>query len=158
MKAISLWQPWATLWVLQIKKFETRGWPVPKTCDGVPLAIHAAQKRIRPADVGEEWYDIATGILLDADCRWENLPYGALVGVCDRIESLPITNIPIADLTTIDDFLGNWESGRHYWIPDNMRKLPSPILFPGHQSVFNIPDDIIDRPATIQKQRDLFHD
>ncbi len=44
MKAISLWQPWATLVALGIKQTETRHWA---TKHRGQLAIHAA-KRWRP--------------------------------------------------------------------------------------------------------------
>lgn len=41
MKAISLWQPWATLVAIDAKRFETRSW---KTNYRGLLAIHAAKK------------------------------------------------------------------------------------------------------------------
>lgn len=56
MKAISLWQPWATLWVLQIKRNETRSWAFPHWYTG-SVAIHAAKKKINIyADLDDaEW-------------------------------------------------------------------------------------------------------
>ncbi|TRU31740.1 MAG: ASCH domain-containing protein [Microcystis aeruginosa Ma_QC_B_20070730_S2] len=41
MKAISLWQPWASLVANGLKLYETRGWPTKYR--GV-LAIHAAKR------------------------------------------------------------------------------------------------------------------
>ena len=41
MKAISIWQPWATLIALGEKRIETRGW---ETRYRGPLAIHAAKR------------------------------------------------------------------------------------------------------------------
>ena len=41
MKCITLWQPWATLIMLGIKKIETRSW---HTQHRGPLAIHSAAK------------------------------------------------------------------------------------------------------------------
>jgi hypothetical protein len=43
MKAISLWQPWATLVAIGAKTIETRGW---STSYRGPIAIHAAKKLI----------------------------------------------------------------------------------------------------------------
>lgn len=40
MKALTLWQPWASLWAHQLKINETRSWAT--TYSG-PLAVHAAK-------------------------------------------------------------------------------------------------------------------
>jgi hypothetical protein len=44
MKAISLWQPWASLIACGAKPYETRHWAPPKELIGQPVAIHAAKK------------------------------------------------------------------------------------------------------------------
>lgn len=44
MKAISLWQPWASLIACGAKPFETRHWAPPRELIGQPIAIHAAKK------------------------------------------------------------------------------------------------------------------
>jgi activating signal cointegrator 1 len=44
VKAISLWQPWASLIACGAKPFETRDWPPPRDLIGQPIAIHAAKK------------------------------------------------------------------------------------------------------------------
>lgn len=44
MKAISLWQPWASLIACGAKPFETRSWAPPRGLIGQPIAIHAAKK------------------------------------------------------------------------------------------------------------------
>lgn len=44
MKAISLWQPWASLIACGAKPFETRSWAPPRELIGQPIAIHAAKK------------------------------------------------------------------------------------------------------------------
>lgn len=44
MKAISLWQPWASLIACGAKPFETRHWAPPRDLIGQPIAIHAAKK------------------------------------------------------------------------------------------------------------------
>ncbi len=43
MKAISLWQPWASLLVLGLKRFETRSFPFPGAVRGQRVAIHASK-------------------------------------------------------------------------------------------------------------------
>lgn len=42
MKALSLWQPWATLIAIGAKQYETRGWSTPYRG---PLIIHAAKTK-----------------------------------------------------------------------------------------------------------------
>lgn len=44
MKAISLWQPWASLIACGVKPFETRSWAPPQHLIGQSIAIHAAKK------------------------------------------------------------------------------------------------------------------
>ena len=44
MKAISLWQPWASLIACGAKPFETRSWAPPRELIGQRIAIHAAKK------------------------------------------------------------------------------------------------------------------
>ena len=49
MKAISLWQPWASLIACGAKPYETRSWAPPRDLIGKPIAIHAAKKIDRGA-------------------------------------------------------------------------------------------------------------
>lgn len=49
MKAISLWQPWASLIACGAKPFETRHWAPPRALIGQPIAIHAAKRVDRDA-------------------------------------------------------------------------------------------------------------
>ena len=44
MKAISLWQPWASLIACGAKPYETRHWAPPRDLIGQTIAIHAAKK------------------------------------------------------------------------------------------------------------------
>lgn len=44
MKAISLWQPWASLIAAGVKPFETRHWAPPRELIGTTIAIHATKK------------------------------------------------------------------------------------------------------------------
>src|SRR6185437_11075967 len=44
MRAISLWQPWASLIACGVKRYETRSWAPPRDLIGQTIAIHAAKK------------------------------------------------------------------------------------------------------------------
>lgn len=55
MKAISLWQPWASLIACGAKPYETRSWSPPRELIGQRIAIHAAKKVDKgAADFAEE--------------------------------------------------------------------------------------------------------
>lgn len=51
--AISLWQPWASLIAAGCKPFEFRSWPAPRAFWGTHIAIHAAARPVRRAEVQE---------------------------------------------------------------------------------------------------------
>jgi hypothetical protein len=59
MKAISLWQPWASLIACGAKPFETRHWAPPRELIGQRISIHAAKKVDR--DAKEFAQDLAYG-------------------------------------------------------------------------------------------------
>jgi hypothetical protein len=57
MKAISLWQPWASLIAAGLKPYETRNWAPAPSMIGQTIAIHAAKKIDRDAiDFAEELF------------------------------------------------------------------------------------------------------
>lgn len=45
MKALTIWQPWASLIVAGAKPFEFRGWRPPRSVIGQRIVIHAAARR-----------------------------------------------------------------------------------------------------------------
>ena len=54
MKALTLWQPWATLIMDGIKTRETRTWPPPSVLVGDRLAIHAGRRMAEQWMIGED--------------------------------------------------------------------------------------------------------
>lgn len=44
LRAVTLWQPWASLVIVGAKPFEFRGYPPPRTIVGERIVIHAATK------------------------------------------------------------------------------------------------------------------
>lgn len=53
MKAITVWQPWATLIAAGAKTHEFRSWPVPRWVVGQRVAIHAGARKVRQAELNE---------------------------------------------------------------------------------------------------------
>lgn len=133
MKALSLWQPWASLMAAGLKTIETRSWP---TRYRGPLAIHAVK---RPLTVGEHelihrWIGMK---LLSLDWLTMRLPFGAIVAVVQLVRCEPAGTFRV-DL--LNEAFGNFASGRWAWITQGVRLLAQPIPYRGMQGLFDIPD------------------
>ena len=159
MKAITIWQPWASLISCGIKKYETRGWP---TKYRGPIAIHAAAKN--PQTLPRE----VRGVLekyAEYIGQLDELPRGAIIATANLVNVWhivynPGTNVDIAkninigaeSLTThkhAPDFgdyfvpteremeLGDWTPGRYAWELQNIKLLPKPIPTKGKQGLWN---------------------
>lgn len=137
MRAISLWQPWATAVAIKLKGIETRHWT---TAYRGPLAIHAAKRwdssqRDIAAAIPPERH--ASGVLVPVD-----IPLGAIVALVN-LTDIQKTEELLGRITEVEQYWGNYESGRYGWIFDNVRALSKPIPFKGAQGFFNVPDDLI---------------
>lgn len=142
MKGLSLWQPWATLWVAQSKHNETRSWATPYTGS---IAVHAAK----------HWDRDTVKFAFTEPCRAELkdlgynlfslLPLGAFIGWCESVRCVS-PRAALTELPTEHHFLetafGDYSVGRSIWIPTNMHMLKTPIPYRGMQSLFDIPSDI----------------
>lgn len=51
MKALTIWQPWATLIMIGAKPYEFRSWKPPRRLIGERLAIHAGARPVRHSEV-----------------------------------------------------------------------------------------------------------
>jgi hypothetical protein len=83
MKALSLWQPWASLIAIGVKPEETRSWPAPKWLVGQRFAIHAAKKPLQQtlaeAGVSQAVMVRMVEALHAAGVKPLNLPFGKVV-------------------------------------------------------------------------------
>jgi len=131
MKAISLWQPWASAMALNLKKNETRSWA---TSHRGPLLIHAAKKVMG-------WPSIEIQALFDGIAfQPSDLPRGFLLCMVNLIDCKRILlhNRPQG----IEQALGDYTPGRYMWITENLETF-DPIPWKGSQRLFNVPDEII---------------
>lgn len=53
MKALTIWQPWASLIMAGAKPFEFRGWAPPNSMVGQRIVIHAGARKPRPTEISE---------------------------------------------------------------------------------------------------------
>jgi hypothetical protein len=135
MKAISLWQPWASLWCSPAKVHETRHWP---TSHRGWLAVHAA-KRLEK-DFGGE-----LEMILNAEFGhdWANiLPCGALVGMVD-IVACERTEAIVRQLDWRDYHCGDFSTFRYGWRRDEFIRFAEPVPYRGMQGIFNISDELV---------------
>lgn len=131
MKAISLWQPWASAMALGWKRNETRHW---RTSYRGPLLIHAAKKIIG-------WPSMEIQSLFDGTAfQPSDLPLGVLLCRVDLIDCKEIflNNRP----SGIERILGDYTPGRFMWITENL-KIFNPILFRGSQGFFDVPEKLL---------------
>lgn len=127
MRAISLWQPWASAIPLGLKAVETRG---RSTAFRGELAIHAA-RRWAPAQRAFASTERALGRLPGA------LPFGAIVAVVNLKDVRPATEVAMI-VSAIERLYGDYRSGRFGWLLDDVRPLREPVPCQGRQSFWTL--------------------
>ena len=138
MKAISLWQPWASAMILNFKHNETRSW---YTSYRGPLVIHAAKR-------ADPWPNITVqGFFEGIAFQPTDLPRGCLLGVRLLIDCQKILmhNRP----TGSERSFGDYTPYRFMWITEPMVVFKDPIPYRGKQGFFNVPTEIVDEAPRI---------
>lgn len=137
MKAISIWQPYASLIVTGHKFTETRGWPAPKSLIGSRIAI-ASTKKVRPEQCAvmqdpefRRYYD-ETGLP-----EIEDLPHGYVLGMVTLHSCAPITEEDLEDITDEERLYGWWEIGRYAWRLRHPEEIKEPVSVRGAQGVWD---------------------
>jgi hypothetical protein len=144
VKILSLWQPWASLWVAGEKVIETRDWG---TSYRGKIAVHAAKHF-----TDEERYLCFTEPFQSAleRCGFGHpggLPFGALLGYvtlteCRRMTMAADESKRDARVTEQERAFGNWQAGRFAWVASGDRRiLESPISMKGAQGLRDLPED-----------------
>ena len=162
MKALSLWQPWASAIAVGAKQVETRAW---RTHYRGPMAIRAAKRLVKMGLIHYHchchwnWCGALRPIgwrMGDGRPAWEALPFGAFVATCELTDCRPTGDFTNAALDTprrpdgetgdIYDWterqMGDFALGRFGWVLDDIRRLEKPIPYRGMQGLFDVPDDI----------------
>jgi hypothetical protein len=133
MKAISLWEPWASAMALGVKHNETRSWP---TCHRGDLVICAAK---RPID-DFSWKLVE---LFGVDVETFQLGYGnalCVVDLCECANTEDFQGATPLHLTAVEAMLGNYEPRRFAWLTRNCRKLRRPVQVRGQQGLWTLND------------------
>lgn len=127
IKAITVYQPWASLIAIGAKTVETRSW---STVYRGPLAIHAA-KKVVPND--DPYY---CSVLSAAGLAHDALPYGAIVAICRLADCWQITS---ANCPCYPEFaFGDYRPGRFAWKLADIRRLAPPVPATGRRGLWNV--------------------
>lgn len=111
MKAITLWQPWATLVSLGEKRIETRSWT---TRHRGLLAIHAGANR---GAAQACWADAHfLGTLRARGLEPRDLPYGGVVALVTLYDVVRTRDVPARMLTDRECAFGDFGPGRWAWL------------------------------------------
>lgn len=163
MKAISTWQPYASLIAAKIKPFETRSWSPPASLIGQRIAIHAAKKNDRhilnatldildhltPAQE-QSMREVADGTPLEFKKWVLEIPmsFGCIVctatldsahqmgsdgQVISRMTSRPM---PHCFRPRVDPF-GDYSEGRWVWLLTDVQPV-RPFAVKGRQGFFDV--------------------
>ena len=124
VRALSLWEPFATAFVLGLKVHETRSWAT--TYRG-PVAIQAS---VRPLD--------RIGRMLANRYNITRLNYGHVVVIGDLVDCIAM---PTAAASGSDFDFGDWSDGRFAWRFENLRTV-GPFETRGRQGLWwiELPD------------------
>ncbi|MBE9199074.1 MULTISPECIES: ASCH domain-containing protein [unclassified Nodularia (in: cyanobacteria)] len=130
MKALSLWQPWASAIALGMKSVETRSWG---TKYRGYLLICSAQKDTREQEL--YFYEIIKPI--DRRLTYNDFPFGVAVAVVNIKRVVKITEKLITEQSDLEKKLGLWEVGRYAWVFDEIRPI-TPFEVKGKQGLFDV--------------------
>ncbi len=143
LKAISLWQPWASLIPLGLKHYETRSW---KTNYRGKLLICSTAKSTNAQY--QQYLKICNEVELPP---WDetNFPHGQAIALCDLTDCIQMTAEFIEQQSETEILCGDWQVGRYAWKLENIQPITEPFAVKGKQGLFNIP------LTNIQAQKEL---
>jgi hypothetical protein len=122
MKALTLWQPWATAIAEFGKRIENRGWRPPRWIIGERIAIHAGKRLDK---------DAVEDLCFDFDIDAPRFIRGAVVAVA--------TVKGWVDSIGEDHPQSRWFCGPFGWVFDDVVALREPAPCRGHQKLWNLP-------------------
>ena len=137
MKALTLYQPWATLVAIGAKKIETRSWI---TNYRGKLAVHAGRERrflIPDFHIYEDpFYGITTLVPEEIRKHPENLVLGCIVAICDLVRVDFINEGYYKYIPWEERAFGDYTPGRYAWILENVEALENPVPVKGRQGLW----------------------
>lgn len=130
MKAITLWQPWASLIAWGVKSYETRSWWTPYRGQ---LAIHAG----KGMDTEElfECNSFYTDVLKKHNGGPNGLPSGAVLCIVNLVEVYKTQDIREA-ISQQEENFGDYSTGRYAWKLEIVEVFKEPVPASGRQGLW----------------------
>jgi hypothetical protein len=148
VKALSLWQPWASLMAIGAKRNETRSRRWNYTGDlAICSALFIWRDRVpdeaMPA-LARLWENRAQfpGYHSNVKDLYDSLPFGKVLCVvhCNGVQ--PSHLFGEAELTQQEFELGDYSANRWIYPTGLLRRLVEPVAVRGHQGLFDLPADV----------------
>lgn len=133
MKALTLWQPWASLIAYGVKTYETRSWT---TSYRGPLAIHAS-KRFDGPEQRLCWHPSFAQVLIGNGIHKPGeLPLGAVLCIVDLIDVVTTESLR-GKLSQAEEDFGDYSGGRFAWKLELVKVFNEPIKVGGKQGLWD---------------------
>lgn len=134
MKALSLWQPWASAIACGVKCIETRSWYTPYRG---PLAIHAAKKwdgDLKDTTLFLCGLHPVFGDRLKA--TGTPMPLGQVICTVDLVACTSSEELLRRGISKMEQDFGDFSDCRWGWEMANVKVLPEPIPARGFQQLW----------------------
>jgi hypothetical protein len=157
LKALTLWQPWATLVVYEVKPFEFRRWPAPKWIWQQRIGIHAGARPVRPREIddliasmrleqgwGTALKPEALDLLLEMQSHPERIPLSSMLG--SAVIGKPVPAAEAVEQAYGKDFQGDSDRIDHQvfgWPMLDVKRFSVPVPAKGAQGFWNWPGDSV---------------
>src|SRR5579872_720999 len=136
--AISLWQPWASLWLTDLKTHDTRHWPLPEKHYGQECLVHAAKRPI-DRDLDPDLADLCERRF---GSGWrDRLPRGGFVGKLTLAGCLGGSFATPADRA--DEICGYFGPGRFIWEGTDKETFATAVPAIGRQGFWRVPRSLL---------------
>lgn len=134
MKAITLYQPYASLLIWREKRIETRSW---KHSYRGELAIHAGATFPKWAKELCYTEPFKSVLMLHGITSPEQLPLAAVLGKTQLVAMVEMTPETIGGLTPNELAFGDYTLGRFMWVTTGSKEYVTPIPAKGKQGLWN---------------------
>lgn len=156
MKALPLWQPYATLIAIDAKRVETRHFPPERIGlrPGQRIAIYATKTLGEGGSAGYlksllRPHTSEALALARVPTMPLEIPRGVIVATCTLERATQMTEESIAALerqNPAEREFGYYEPGRWAWVLRDVERLDPPVAPPpsgSRQGAFDVPDDLV---------------
>lgn len=148
MKALTIWQPWASLIMIGAKPWEWRGWPLPKWMVDHQVVIHAGARAVKAdeiVDLIEEIYIGDTSLIAEkALPLLKNTPLAGYPRSCGLGTVILRAPIRAADWAAEHDKSGldsdRIDHSKWAWPVTDIKPFAQPIPCRGAQGFWNWPE------------------